>query len=92
MDSSPWRTRSLRPGPRSHRLVEKVRNATMAELARVRFAGLAIEEVAKAANVSRTTIYRRRPSKGALLLAALEPGSASTTIPVPAHWTAICWP
>jgi AcrR family transcriptional regulator len=46
----------------------------MAELARVRFAGLTIEEVAKAAIVNRTTIYRRWPSKGALLLAVLEPG------------------
>jgi AcrR family transcriptional regulator len=55
-------------------VVEKVREATMAELARVGFAGLTIEGVAKAANVNRTTIYRRWPSKGALLLAILEPG------------------
>jgi AcrR family transcriptional regulator len=55
-------------------VVEKVREATMAELARLGFAGLTIEGVAKAANVNRTTIYRRWPSKGALLLAVLEPG------------------
>jgi AcrR family transcriptional regulator len=55
-------------------VVETVREATMAELARVGFAGLTIEGVAKAANVNRTTIYRRWPSKGALLLAVLEPG------------------
>jgi AcrR family transcriptional regulator len=55
-------------------VVEKVRAATMAELARVGFPGLTIEGVAKAANVNRTTIYRRWPSKGALLLAVLEPG------------------
>jgi len=55
-------------------VVEKVREATMAELARVGFAGLTIEGVAKAANVNRTTIYRRWPSKSALLLAVLEPG------------------
>jgi AcrR family transcriptional regulator len=55
-------------------VVEKVRNATMAELARVGFAGLTIEGVAKAANVNRTTIYRRWPSKDALLLGVLEPG------------------
>jgi AcrR family transcriptional regulator len=55
-------------------VVEKVREATMAELARVGFPGLTIEGVAKAANVNRTTIYRRWPSKGALLLAVLEPG------------------
>ncbi|MDT5283360.1 MAG: hypothetical protein QOJ20_4555, partial [Mycobacterium sp.] len=61
-------------GPRSHQVVEKVRQATMAELARIGFPGLTIEGVAKAANVNRTTIYRRWPSKGALLLAVLEPG------------------
>jgi AcrR family transcriptional regulator len=55
-------------------VVEKVREATMAELARVGFPGLTIEGVAKAANVNRTTIYRRWPSKDALLLAVLEPG------------------
>jgi AcrR family transcriptional regulator len=74
MDSSTRRTRGVQRGPRSHQVVEKVRNATMAELARVGFPGLTIEGVAKAANVNRTTIYRRWPSKGALLLAVLEPG------------------
>jgi AcrR family transcriptional regulator len=55
-------------------VVEKVREAAMAELARVGFPGLTIDGVAKAANVNRTTIYRRWTSKGALLLAVLEPG------------------
>jgi AcrR family transcriptional regulator len=54
-------------------VVEKVRNATLAELARVGFPGLTIEGVAKAAHVNRTTIYRRWPSKSALLLAVIEP-------------------
>jgi AcrR family transcriptional regulator len=74
MDGSTRRTRGVQRGPRSHQVVEKVRAATMAELARVGFPGLTIEGVAKAANVNRTTIYRRWPSKGALLLAVLEPG------------------
>jgi AcrR family transcriptional regulator len=74
MDSSTRRTKGVQRGPRSHQVVEKVRNAAMAELARVGFPGLTIEGVAKAANVNRTTIYRRWPSKGALLLAVLEPG------------------
>jgi AcrR family transcriptional regulator len=74
MDSSTRRTRGAQRGPRSHQVVEKVRAATMAELARVGFAGLTMEGVAKAANVNRTTIYRRWPSKSALLLAVLEPG------------------
>src|SRR3977135_3662132 len=74
MDSSTRRTRGVQHGPRSQQVVEKVREATMAELARVGFGGLTIEGVAKAANVNRTTIYRRWPSKGALLLSVLEPG------------------
>jgi AcrR family transcriptional regulator len=73
VDSSTRRTRGLQCGPRSHQVVEKVRNATLAELARVGFPGLTIEGVAKAANVNRTTIYRRWPSKSALLLAVIEP-------------------
>jgi AcrR family transcriptional regulator len=74
MDRSTRRTSGAQRGPRSQQVVEKVREATMAELARVGFPGLTIEGVAKAANVNRTTIYRRWPSKGALLLAVLEPG------------------
>jgi AcrR family transcriptional regulator len=74
MDASTRRTRGVQRGPRSNQVVEKVREATMAELARVGFPGLTIEGVAKAANVNRTTIYRRWPSKAALLLAVLEPG------------------
>jgi len=74
MDSSTRRTRGLQCGPRSHQVVEKVRAATLAELERVGLPGLTIEGVAKAANVNRTTIYRRWPSKSALLLAVLEPG------------------
>jgi AcrR family transcriptional regulator len=73
MDSSTRRTRGLQCGPRSHQVVEKVRAATLAELERVGLPGLTIEGVAKAANVNRTTIYRRWPSKSALLLAVLEP-------------------
>jgi AcrR family transcriptional regulator len=74
MDGGTRRTRGVQRGPRSQLVVEKVREATMAELARVGFAELTIEGVAKAANVNRTTIYRRWPSKAALLLAVLEPG------------------
>src|SRR5258708_11248620 len=59
MDSSTRRTRGVQRGARSQQVVEKVRAATMAELARVGFPGLTIEGVAKAADVNRTTIYRR---------------------------------
>jgi AcrR family transcriptional regulator len=74
MDRSTRRTTGVQRGPRSQQVVEKVREATMAELERVGFPRLTIEGVAKVADVNRTTIYRRWPSKGALLLAVLEPG------------------
>src|SRR3979490_2507711 len=74
MDSSTRRTQGVQRGPRSQQVVEKVREATMAELARGGFGGLTIEGGAKGANVNPPPIYRRWPSKAALLLAVLEPG------------------
>lgn len=67
------RTRGVQRGPRSVQVVEGVRAATLAELGRVGFAGLTIDGVARAAGVNRTTIYRRWPSKAALLEAVVEP-------------------
>ncbi|MCW2626443.1 MAG: transcriptional regulator, partial [Mycobacterium sp.] len=45
MESSTRRTQGVQHGPRSQQVVEKVREATMAELARVGFGGLTIEGV-----------------------------------------------
>ncbi|MBM2614094.1 TetR/AcrR family transcriptional regulator [Actinoplanes sp. LDG1-06] len=67
------RTRGLQTGPRSTQVIENVRAATLAELARAGFGGLTIEGVARAAGVNRTTIYRRWPTKAALLAAVVEP-------------------
>ncbi|MEU4164804.1 helix-turn-helix domain-containing protein, partial [Actinoplanes sp. NPDC026670] len=67
------RTRGVQRGPRSIQVIESVRAATLAELSRTGFAGLTIDAVAKAAGVSRPTIYRRWPSKAALLQAVVEP-------------------
>lgn len=67
------RTRGIQRGPRSIQVVESVRAATLAELSRTGFADLTIDAVAKAAGVSRPTIYRRWPSKAALLQAVVEP-------------------
>jgi AcrR family transcriptional regulator len=67
------RTKGLQRGPRSQHVVETVRAATIEELARVGVHGFTIDSVAKSANVSRTTIYRRWPSRMALFAAALEP-------------------
>lgn len=73
MKGTTRRTQGLQRGPRSAQVVESVRAATLAELARVGFAGLTIDAVARAADVSRTTIYRRWPTKAALLAAIAEP-------------------
>lgn len=67
------RTRGIQRGPRSVQVIENVRAATLAELSRTGFADLTIDAVARAAGVSRPTIYRRWPSKAALLQAVVEP-------------------
>lgn len=73
MTEATRRTRGLQRGPRAAQVVESVRAATLAEVARAGFAALTMDAVAKAAGVSRTTIYRRWPTKTALLAAMLEP-------------------
>ena len=55
---------------RGARLVERVLEATIAELARVGFGALSIEEIARRAEVNKTTIYRRWPTKLDLVRAA----------------------
>lgn len=67
------RTRGIQRGPRSVQVIEDVRAATLAELSRTGFANLTIDAVARTAGVSRPTIYRRWPSKAALLQAVVEP-------------------
>jgi AcrR family transcriptional regulator len=73
LDETTRRTRGLQRGPRSVQVVESVRAATLAEMARAGYAGMTVDGVAKAAGVNRTTIYRRWPSKAALLAAVVEP-------------------
>jgi AcrR family transcriptional regulator len=73
MSKTTRRTQGLQRGPRSVQIVESVRAATLAELARGGFADLTIDGVARAAKVNRTTIYRRWPTKADLLAAVVEP-------------------
>ncbi|HWS31363.1 MAG TPA: TetR/AcrR family transcriptional regulator [Actinoplanes sp.] len=73
MSDEPRRTRGVQRGPRSTHVIESVRAAALAELNRVGFGRLAMDGVAKAAGVSRTTVYRRWPSKAALLATVVEP-------------------
>jgi AcrR family transcriptional regulator len=56
-----------RVGGRSERVVRDVRRAAAIELARVGYTALRIEDVAAAAGVNKTTIYRRWPTKADLI-------------------------
>lgn len=67
------RTAGVRGGARSTRVVERVRAAVLSEITRLGFARITIDGVARAAGVNRTTIYRRWPTKAALLEAVTEP-------------------
>ena len=49
-----------------------VLDATLEELGRVGFAALSVEEIARLAGVNKTTVYRRWPTKPALVQAAFE--------------------
>jgi AcrR family transcriptional regulator len=68
------RTRGARTGGRSERVVASVLQAALAELARVGYATLRLEDVAARAGVAKTTIYRRWPTKADLVRAALHEG------------------
>lgn len=59
-------------GGRSDRVVRRVLDAAMAELARSGYAGFRMDRVASAAAVNKTTIYRRWPSRAALVAALVE--------------------
>jgi AcrR family transcriptional regulator len=59
-------------GGRSERVVRDVLRATAMELARVGYAALRVEDVAAGAGVNKTTVYRRWPTKAALVAAALR--------------------
>lgn len=65
-------TRGLRVGGRSQRVVSAVLAAAATELAKRGYVAFQIEEVARAAQVNRTSIYRRWPSKAQLVEAALR--------------------
>lgn len=73
MTNTTRRTKGVHSGARSRRVVESVRAATVAELARVGFGQLTIDGVATAAGVHRATIYRRWPTKQDLVADLMEP-------------------
>jgi AcrR family transcriptional regulator len=61
-----------RPTGGSESLVRDVLAAALRELGAHGFAGLRIDDVAAAAGVNKTTIYRRWPTKAELVMAALQ--------------------
>ena len=64
------RTEGTRPGGRSARIVRVVLDSAYEELLRRGYGALRVEDVAAISGVNKTTIYRRWPSKGALVHAA----------------------
>jgi AcrR family transcriptional regulator len=71
-ESPPRRTSGVRPGGRSERVVREILEAAAVELGRSGYAKFAIDDVASRAGVAKTTIYRRWPTKAALVTAALR--------------------
>lgn len=61
-----------RPGGRSARVREAVRQATLAELVERGYAGLTVENVAIRSGVHKTTVYRRWGSPEGLIADALD--------------------
>lgn len=58
--------------PRGHRVTDAVLEATLVELATAGPQQLSVERVARQAEVNKTTIYRRWPTRESLIAAALE--------------------
>jgi AcrR family transcriptional regulator len=62
----------VRVGGRSARVVAEVLRATSEELAKVGYLALRMEDVARAAGVNKTTVYRRWPTKMELVTEAMR--------------------
>jgi AcrR family transcriptional regulator len=58
--------------PRGAPIADVVLARTLEELAEHGLAGLSVERIARAAEVNKTSVYRRWPTRGALVAAALE--------------------
>jgi AcrR family transcriptional regulator len=65
------RTRGTRAG-RSTQVVQRVLDAAVAELAASGYAGFRMDAVTSAADVNKTTVYRRWPSRSVLVSAVVE--------------------
>lgn len=72
------RTANVRVKGRAADVVARVMGATASELGRVGYAALRIEDVAAESGVNKTTIYRRWPTKGALVASAISQYAVET--------------
>ena len=72
VDSSVPAARKPRPGGRSARIREAVLNAAFAELGEKGYDGFSMEAVARRSGVHKTTVYRRWPTRDALVVDALD--------------------
>jgi AcrR family transcriptional regulator len=66
-----------RPAGGSTTLVREILSVTLDQLGRDGYAGLSVDQVAQAAGVNKTTIYRRWPTKSDLVIAAIVASRAS---------------
>ena len=71
-DGMGTRVARTRPGGRTARVGRKVEQATVQLLAERGYDGWSYKEVAEAAGVNRSTLYRRWPNRSAMVLAAIR--------------------
>src|SRR5215207_412158 len=83
MSSQTPKASQPRPGGRSARVREAVLNAAFAELGDKGYDGFSMEAVAQRSGVHKTTVYRRWPTRDALVVAALDSRSDRYTSPTP---------
>ena len=69
------RTGHVRTRGRAARGVERIVGATVAELSRVGYEAMRVEDVAARSGVNKTTIYRRWPTKAEMVASALVEGT-----------------
>jgi AcrR family transcriptional regulator len=65
------RTGQVRTGGRAAQVVHRVFAATLAELSRIGYEAMRVDDVAERSGVNKTTIYRRWPTKAQLITAAI---------------------
>src|SRR5215207_5273535 len=83
MSSQTPRAPQPRPGGRSARVRAAVLNAAFAELGDKGYDGFSMEAVAQRSGVHKTTVYRRWPTRDALVVDALDSRSDRTAAPIP---------